>query len=57
MLDNYNFIDKNRVGIMGWNHGGLITLMNIFDHPQDYQVAFAGIPVSDLIARMGYHDQ
>jgi dipeptidyl aminopeptidase/acylaminoacyl peptidase len=31
--------------------------MNIFDHPDAYQVAFAGVPVSDLIARMGYHDQ
>jgi dipeptidyl aminopeptidase/acylaminoacyl peptidase len=57
MLENYDFIDKNRIGIMGWSHGGLITLMNIFDHPKDYQVAFAGVPVSDLIARMGYHDQ
>ncbi len=57
MLENYSFIDKNRVGIMGWSHGGLITLMNIFDHPKEYQVAFAGVPVSDLIARMGYHNQ
>jgi dipeptidyl aminopeptidase/acylaminoacyl peptidase len=57
MLENYDFIDKNRIGIIGWSHGGLITLMNIFDHPKDYQVAFAGVPVSDLIARMGYHDQ
>ena len=57
MLENYDFIDKNRVGILGWSHGGLITLMNIFDHPDDYQVAFAGVPVSDLIARMGYHTQ
>jgi len=57
MIENYDFIDKHRVGIMGWSHGGLITLMNIFDHPKDYQVAYAGVPVSDLIARMGYHDQ
>ncbi len=57
MIENYAFIDKNRIGIMGWSHGGLITLMNIFDHPDDYQVAFAGVPVSDLIARMGYHEQ
>lgn len=54
MLNNYNFIDKNRVGILGWSHGGLITLMNIFNHPENYKVAFAGVPVSDLIARMGY---
>lgn len=57
MIENYDFVDKSRVGIIGWSHGGLIALMNIFDHPKDYQVAFAGVPVSDLIARMGYHDQ
>lgn len=54
MLDNYDFIDGQRVGILGWSHGGLITLMNIFNHPDHYRVAFAGVPVSDLIARMGY---
>lgn len=57
MIENYEFVDKNRVGIMGWSHGGLITLMNIFDHPGNYKVAFAGVPVSDLIARMGYHNK
>lgn len=54
MLENYEFLDKERVGILGWSHGGLIALMNIFDHPEAYRVAFAGVPVSDLIARMGY---
>jgi dipeptidyl aminopeptidase/acylaminoacyl peptidase len=57
MIENYTIVDKDRVGIMGWSHGGLIALMNIFDHPEDYQVAFAGVPVSDLIARMGYKTQ
>ena len=57
MIENYGFIDKNRVGIIGWSHGGLIALFNIFNHPEDYQVAFAGVPVSDLIARMGYKTQ
>lgn len=56
MLENYHFIDKNRVGIMGWSHGGLITLFNIFDHPNDFAVAYAGVPVSDLVARMGYYE-
>ncbi|MCP4155456.1 MAG: S9 family peptidase [bacterium] len=54
MLENYEFLDKERVGIFGWSHGGLITLMNIFDHPKNYKVAYAGVPVSDLISRMGY---
>lgn len=57
MIENYDIVDKNRVGIIGWSHGGLIALMNIFDHPNDYQVAFAGVPVSDIIARMGYKTQ
>jgi dipeptidyl aminopeptidase/acylaminoacyl peptidase len=54
MLENYDLIDKDRIGIVGWSHGGLITLMNIFNHPESYKVAFAGVPVSDLVARMGY---
>ncbi|MBC34706.1 MAG: S9 family peptidase [Bacteroidetes bacterium] len=57
MLENYDFIDKNRVGIMGWSHGGMLSLHNIFEYPQNYKVAYAGVPVSDLIARMGYQTQ
>lgn len=57
MLENYDFLDKERVGIMGWSHGGLHALFNIFNHPESYRVAFAGVPVSDLIARMGYKTQ
>jgi dipeptidyl aminopeptidase/acylaminoacyl peptidase len=54
MLERYSWLDPKRVGIVGWSHGGMITLMNIFAHPHDYAVAYAGVPVSDLIARMGY---
>ena len=57
MLETYDFLDPKRVGIMGWSHGGLITLMNIFQHPQAYAVAYAGVPVSDLVARMGYESE
>jgi dipeptidyl aminopeptidase/acylaminoacyl peptidase len=54
MLETHDFLDPKRVGIMGWSHGGLITLMNLFAHPKDYQVGYAGVPVCDLVARMGY---
>lgn len=57
MIDNYNFVDASRTGIIGWSHGGLIALHNIFNHPDNYKVAYAGVPVSDLIARMGYKTQ
>jgi acetyl esterase/lipase len=57
MLAKYSYLDPKRVGIIGWSHGGLITLMNIFAHPHDYAVAYAGVPVSDLVARMGYETE
>jgi dipeptidyl aminopeptidase/acylaminoacyl peptidase len=56
MVENYSFVDKNRVGVVGWSHGGLIALMSVFQYPENYSVCFAGVPVSDLVARMGYYD-
>jgi dipeptidyl aminopeptidase/acylaminoacyl peptidase len=57
MIENHDNIDRERVGIIGWSHGGMITLMNLFSHPKDFQVGYAAVPVSDLVARMGYKDQ
>jgi len=56
MVEAYDFVDAGRVGLVGWSHGGLIALLDAFAHPQDYQAVFAGVPVSDLVARMGYYD-
>lgn len=56
MVENYDIVDARRVGLIGWSHGGLISLMDVFDHPNDYTVAFAGVPVSDLVQRMGYYE-
>src|SRR3954463_1153049 len=57
MLDTYSFLDARRSGMMGWSHGGVITLMNIMQHPKAYAAAYAGVPVSDLVARMGYEPE
>jgi dipeptidyl aminopeptidase/acylaminoacyl peptidase len=54
MLDAHDNLDPERVGVMGWSHGGLITLMNLFAHPKEFKAGYAGVPVSDLVARMGY---
>ncbi len=56
-VDNLASVDPKRVGIIGWSHGGYHTLFNIFNWPNDYQVAYAGVPVSDLVQRMGYKSQ
>jgi len=50
-------VDEKRIAIVGWSHGGLISLMAVFDHPDKFRVAYAGVPVSDLLARMGYTTQ
>jgi len=54
---NHPRVDPDRVGIIGWSHGGLIVLMSLFDHPEAYVCGFAGVPVSDLVLRLGYSDQ
>jgi dipeptidyl aminopeptidase/acylaminoacyl peptidase len=50
-------VDPKRVGIIGWSHGGYHALFNVFNWPDSYQVAYAGVPVSDLVQRMGYKSQ
>ncbi len=57
MVENYSFVDENRIGVVGWSHGGLHALMNVFDYPESYTVAYAGVPVSDLIMRLGYMNE
>jgi len=57
MVENCELVDPDRVGILGWSHGGLHTLMNVFRYPEAYKAAYACVPVSDLVARMGYKAQ
>lgn len=56
-VENHPRVDADRVGMLGWSHGGLITLMSLFRHADSYRVGFAGVPVSDLVQRMGYLGQ
>jgi acetyl esterase/lipase len=44
MLERYRELDPARVGIIGWSHGGLIALLAVFAHPDDYQACYAGVP-------------
>jgi len=47
-------VDPKRVALVGWSHGGMISLMAGFDHPDKFRCIYAGVPVSDLLARVGY---
>ena len=57
IVEHHELADENRVGVIGWSHGGLHALFNAFNHPDGYACAFAGVPVTDLVARMGYKEQ
>lgn len=57
MVENYSFVDPDNIGIVGWSHGGMISLMNILRYPQKYKCAFAGVPVSDLENRLASHEK
>ena len=47
--------DLDRLGIMGWSHGGFITLHAIFRRPELFKAAVAVVPVADLVERMRTH--
>lgn len=56
-VENLPEVNPARVGVIGWSHGGYHALLNVFNWPKAYQAAYAGVPVSDLVQRMGYKDQ
>jgi dipeptidyl aminopeptidase/acylaminoacyl peptidase len=55
-VEQMPFLDPKRIGLVGWSHGGMISLMVGFDHPEKFACIYAGVPVSDLIMRLGYHE-
>ena len=54
MVENYSVVDADRVGLLGWSHGGMISLMNVLRWPEKYACAYAGVPVSDVTYRLTY---
>ena len=56
MIENYSMVDSKRVGILGWSHGGMITLMNVCRYPDVYACGYAGVPVSDVTYRLEYQE-
>ena len=51
------FADTSRTAIMGWSHGGFITLHSIFRRPELFKVAVAHVPVADLPTRIRTHSE
>lgn len=49
--------DMDRLGIMGWSHGGFISIHAVLRRPELFKVAVAHVPVADLPARIRTHSE
>ncbi|MBA3558072.1 MAG: S9 family peptidase [Gemmatimonadaceae bacterium] len=49
--------DLSRVGIMGWSHGGFISIHAVLRRPELFKVAVAHVPVADLPTRIRTHSE
>ena len=53
--NSLSYVDPERVGIMGWSHGGFITSHILFRDNQPFKAGVANVPVTNLIFRLGTH--
>jgi len=53
-LKTLPYVDMNRLGIMGWSHGGFITAHTLFRDEHPFRAGAAIVPVSNLIFRLSY---
>ena len=47
-------VDTDRIGMMGWSHGGYITLMSVFRDEHPFKAGAAIVPVTNLVFRLSY---
>jgi dipeptidyl aminopeptidase/acylaminoacyl peptidase len=47
-------VDQDRLGMMGWSHGGYITLFSLFRDATPFKAGAAIVPVTNLVFRLSY---
>jgi dipeptidyl aminopeptidase/acylaminoacyl peptidase len=53
-LKSLPHVDPERLGVMGWSHGGYITLLSVFRDRTPFKAAAAMVPVTNLVFRLSY---
>ncbi len=53
-LKTLPYVDADRVGMMGWSHGGFITAHSLFRDGQPFKAGAAMVPVTNLVFRLSY---
>jgi dipeptidyl aminopeptidase/acylaminoacyl peptidase len=54
-LKTLPYVDMDRLGIMGWSHGGFITAHTLFRDNHPFRAGAAIVPVTNLIFRLSDH--
>jgi dipeptidyl aminopeptidase/acylaminoacyl peptidase len=49
------YVDMDRLGIMGWSHGGFITAHILFRYESPFKAGAAMVPVTNLFFRLSDH--
>jgi dipeptidyl aminopeptidase/acylaminoacyl peptidase len=47
-------VDMDRIGVMGWSHGGFIAAHLLFRDSHPFKAGAAIVPVTNLVFRLGY---
>jgi len=50
----YSAVDPSRIGIIGWSHGGMITLLSVLRNESAFKAAVAMVPVTNLFQRLAW---
>jgi dipeptidyl aminopeptidase/acylaminoacyl peptidase len=53
-LKSLSYVDPDRIGIMGWSHGGFITAHLAMRKETPFKAAAAIVPVTNLVFRLSY---
>ena len=53
-LKTLPYVDSDRVGVMGWSHGGFIASHLVMREETPFKAAAAIVPVTNLVFRLGY---
>jgi dipeptidyl aminopeptidase/acylaminoacyl peptidase len=53
-LKTLPYVDMDRLGMMGWSHGGFITAHSLFRDEHPFKAGAAIVPVTNLVFRLSY---
>ena len=54
LANHMPYVDPDRLGVIGWSHGGFIAMHAVFRDQRSFKAAAALVPVTNLVFRLSY---